>query len=363
MADCLTTNADIRARILEMHADEIPKARIARELSVPRTTVRDIIDARPRRERPIPTEEYLLDAAVQFVARFDCLPYSTALNPTRAANLGGDAWARCLEGYVDDTGQWRPWPQEYDYTRRFGSWDEATDKIEGERERLGIEQIPYLARPIPDDKRRYAALCGYSLRVLRGGVVARPALEPRFPPSIRLASARKRGGLGVIGDPGRGLSSILAYVVLHDLLDPTVVTVVIQRPDKPSIVEDLWPTDMVDLPALIANGISTYVESADRDVRMAAIGTAAQASIDTGRDVSLIIDDAEDVVDLLAILLCIGDAPRLHISAGWHPRADGVAHRTVPAAQHALHHPHQGSSRGPTVQLRVHDHLGPLGTA
>ena len=322
MADCLTTNADIRARILEMHADEIPKARIARELSVPRTTARDIIDPRPRRERPIPTEEYLLDAAVQFVARFGRLPYSTALNPTRAANLGGDAWARCLEGYVDDTGQWRPWPQEYDYTRRFGSWDEATDKIEGELERLGIEQVPYLARPIPVDKRRYAALCGYSLHVLRGGVVARPALAPRFQPSIRLASARERGGFGVIGDPGRGLSSILAYVVLHDLLDPTVVTVVIQRPDKPSIVEDLWPTDMVDLPALIANGISTYVESADRDVRMVAIATAAQASIDTGRDVSLIIDDAGDVVQDLAMLLYFEDAPRLHISAAWNPIND-----------------------------------------
>ena len=302
---------------------------------MPRTTVRDIIDPRPRRERPIPTEQYLLDAAVEFFVRFGCLPNSTALNPTRAAdNLGGDAWARCLEGYVDATGKWRPWPQEHDYTRRFGSWAEAKVRIEAELDRLGIEHDPYVARPIPDDKRRYAArpipedkrwyaaLCGYSLHALRGGVVARPALEPRFPPSIRLAPARKRGGLGVIGDPGRGLSSILAYVVLHDLLDPTVVTVVIQRPDKPSIVADLWPTHMVDLPDLIANGISTYVESADRDVRMVAIATAAQASIDTGRDVSLIIDDAEDVVDHLAMLLCIGDAPRLHISAAWNPRND-----------------------------------------
>ena len=323
MADCLTTNAVVRARIHEMHAAETPKLTIARELGVPRTTVRDIIDPRPRRERPIPTEQHLLDAAVEFFVRFGCLPYSTALNPTRAADsLGGDAWARCLEGYVDDTGQWRAWPQEHDYTRRFGSWAEAKVRIQVELDRLGIEHDPDVARPIPDDKRRYAALCGYSLHVLRGGVVARPALKPRFSPSLRLASARERGGLGVIGDPGRGLSSIFAYVVLHDLLDPTVVTVVIQRPDKPSIVEGLWPTDMVDLPDLIANGISTYVESADRDVRKFAIATAAQASIDTGRDVSLIIDDAGDVVQDLAKLLYFEDAPRLHISAAWNPVND-----------------------------------------
>lgn len=206
MADCLTTSADIRARILEMHAAVTPKAAISRKLGVPRTTVRAIIDPRPRRERPIPTEQELLDAAVEYFVRFGSLPYSTALNPTRAADkLGGDAWRRCLEGYVDDTGQWRPWPQEHDYTRRFHSWAEAKIKIEATLARLGIEHDPHVARPIPDDKRRYAALCGYSLHVLHGGVVPRPALQPRFSPSIRLDSARTRGGLGVIGDPGRGL--------------------------------------------------------------------------------------------------------------------------------------------------------------
>lgn len=97
---------------------------------------------------------------------------------------------------------------------------------------------------------------------------------------------------------------------------------VIQRPDKPSIVPDFWPTNMVDLPDLIANGISTYVESGDLDVRMVAIATAAQASIDTGRDVSLIVDDAGDVAQCLAMLLSFEDTPRLHISASWNPTDD-----------------------------------------
>jgi len=61
-------------------------------------------------------------------------------------------------------------------------------------------------------------------------------------------------------------------------------------------------------------------------VRMVAIATAAQASIDTGRDVSLIIDDAGDVAQYLAMLLIFEDAPRLHISAAWNPTRDDEWH-------------------------------------
>lgn len=323
MADCLTTSPETRARVRELHAEGIPKAQIARQTRVPRSTVRDLVDDRPPRERPIPSEKFLLDVAVEYFVRFGVLPYSTALNPTRAGDkLGGTAWRRCLEGRVDRTGEWRPWPQEHDYTRRFGSWENARVAILAELDRRRIEHDPYVARPIADDRRRYAALCGHSLDVLRQGVVARPALEPRFPPSMQLDTARKRGALGAIGEPGRGLSSILAYVAQRDLLDPTVVTVVIQRPDKPSIAEGLWPTNMVDLPCLIADGIPAYVESGDQDVRMVAISAAAQASIDSARDVSLIVDDAEDVVECLATLLYTRDAPRTHISAAWTPRDD-----------------------------------------
>jgi hypothetical protein len=101
-----------------------------------------------------------------------------------------------------------------------------------------------------------------------------------------------------------------------------VVTVVIQRPDKPSIAEGLWPTNMLDLPYLIAHGIPAYVESGDQDVRMVAISAAARASIDSARDVSLIVDDAEDVVAYLATLLYTEDVPRTHISVAWNPRDD-----------------------------------------
>jgi hypothetical protein len=197
----LTTSDVLRARVRELHADGMPKAEIARSVGLARGTVKDIVDDRPPRERPIPSEQFLLDAAVEYFVRFGVLPYSTALNPTRAGDkLGGTAWRRCLEGRVDKTGEWRPWPQAHDYTRRFGSWRKSRLAILAELARRRIEHDPYVARPIPDDERRYAALCGHSLDVVREGVVARPALEPRFPPSMHLDTARMRGALGVIGD-------------------------------------------------------------------------------------------------------------------------------------------------------------------
>jgi len=137
---------------------------------------------------------------------------------------------------------------------------------------------------------------------------------------MRLRSAPLRGGFGVIGDARTGRSSVLDYVVQRDLLDPTVTPVVIQRSDRPSIAAGLRLTNVVDLPQLVAAGIPAYVDSIDPDVRMVAISAASQASIDSGRDVSLIVDDAEDVTEYLARLLHSNDAPRTHISAAWAPR-------------------------------------------
>lgn len=319
-----------RDRVLQLHASGHSKRAIARELDMPWTTVRDILDNRPARVRRVPPERELTDVGVEWLTRFGEWPSSVTMNPTRASDRGGEAWRHCLEGRVNDQGEWKPWPQAHDMKRRFGSWDKAHLAFGKDLERRRRDRDPYVARPIPADKRRRAAVSGYSLDAV-GECTPRDELDPVFPSSpdgpLVLPPAPARGGLAIIGDAQTGRSSLLAGALERDLLDLTLAVVVVQRTDKPSIAHGLPRSDLLDLPEVAAAGSAAVVESDDEDVRMMAIVTAAQSSLDANCDVSLVVDDAEDVVAYLARLLHCGDAPRTHVSAAWAPRStpDDVA--------------------------------------
>ncbi|MEJ7786625.1 MAG: hypothetical protein WKF96_17630 [Solirubrobacteraceae bacterium] len=255
-------------------------------------------------------------------------PNSVTLNASKAADRGGAVWRRHLEGRVDEQGQWRAWPQPHDMTRRFESWDDAHVEFGRELKRLRMRGEPYVQRPVPTPRRLLAALSGYSFDALRErnrGTRVEPGQVTSAVPMSRkepdlMPPAPARGGLAVVGDHKTGRSTLLAHVVEQDLACRRLAVIVLQLPGKPSIAHGLPLSAVIDLHGVVAVGLGAVVESDDPDVRAWPSAATADASLETGRDVSLVVDDAEDVMDTLARILRHEDTPQLHVSAAWSPR-------------------------------------------
>ncbi|MDX6690528.1 MAG: hypothetical protein QOG15_1985 [Solirubrobacteraceae bacterium] len=331
MADCVISE-EMRNRIREMAAEPDPmsQAAISRETGVARTTVRDNLEPkRPRTARFLLPQPALLDIAVEWTLRSGDMPNSVTMNKTKASLIDGSAWRLCIEGRVNARGDWEHWPQAHDFTRSFRSWDLAHLAIGKEIERRRVEGDPYVPTPIPADKRREAALCGHTWDVLNqrpaSGDAAR-SIELRYLMSadgyVRIPSAPDRGGLLIIGDAGTGRTTLLAQAVAVDLLEPSLTVVELTRVGKPRLADGLQQSHLIDLRDLIFAGVHAYIQSDDRDVRACVIAVAAQAALDSGRHVSLVVDDADDVIEELTQLSRIKDASSTHISAAWAPRSD-----------------------------------------
>ncbi len=319
-----------RELVRSLRGDGMSTRAISARTGIPRSTVKDILNG--SRERTLPPADLLTDAAIDYLMRFGEWPTSVTLNASKAADRGGATWRRHREGWVDDQGIWRAWPQPHDMTRRHGSWAEAYAVFRRELARQREQADPWTHHPIPADKRLVAAVSGYSLDVLRqrkeGSRVEPEATADAVPfwrgAPAPMPPARERRGLAVIGDHGAGRRPMLAHAVKQDLACPRLAVIVLQCPGRPSVAHGLPLSGIIDLEGVVAAGLGAVIESDDPDVRAAAIAAVADASLTTGRDVSLLIDDAGDVIEPLIRILLPNDTPRLHVSAAWAPRREAA---------------------------------------
>jgi hypothetical protein len=321
---------DDRELVRSLRDKNMSTRAISAHTGIPRSTVKDILNG--SRESALPPADLLTDAAIDYFIRFGEWPTSVTLNASKAAARGGVTWRRHLEGWVDRQGRWRAWPQPHDMTRRHGSWDDAYPAFRTELARQRERADPWIPRPIPNRKRIAAAVSGYSLDVLRQrkeGSRVEPEAAADAVPVWRgvpapMPPARERQGLAVIGDHGPTRRRMLAHAVKQDLACPRLAVVVLQFPGRPSVAHGLPVSGVIDIEGVVAAGLGAAVESDDPDVRAAAIAAAADASWTTGRDVSLLIDDAGDVIEPLIRILLPNDTPRLHVSAAWAPRREAA---------------------------------------
>lgn len=293
-----------------MFAAGVPKRRIARDLGTSARTVGRWVqpsEGEPRRKRREPDPaSVLLEAALAWVTRFGFHPNSVTWNATRAWKLGPDAWRRHLEGWGPRSATtWRSWPQPNDVTQRIGSWKAFHKCLDKEVRGRRDGDDPYKPRPVPPRQAQFATLAAYAREVIgtpRDASVG-DAITPRFPVSpaglVDLRGDQIGQGVAIVGDPGTGRSSVLAGVVELDRVRcPPVVLV--QRADKPLVAPGLPNSDLVDLEDAIQLGCGAIVRSDDPDVRLMAIGAAADASRNLHRDVCLAVDDADDLIANLA---------------------------------------------------------------
>lgn len=318
----------------------VPVRQTARDLGVTPPAVREYRRDRPASTRTPMSRDLLLQAGWSYLLRFDQLPTADMWNATKARERGAWSWRCFREGWGPvEGGPWRSWPQAQDVTDTFGSWSEFHDELLRE---MQLRDRPYVPRPVPPNRTSRAALEAFCRDQYPKGV------KTQVPPQLLLSSpqislcdghqppvmntpegpigipgALERGTTAVVGAAGTGLSAVLERLVATDLYEGAASVVVVERADKPSIGGDLRASLDFDMAELVFDGDSVVVRSNDRLTRGMAIYMAADAAIATGRHVSLIVDDGDDVIgDLLHLM---DPKPRgLHLTVAWSPRDDAA---------------------------------------
>ena len=316
----------------------------ARDLGVTPATVRGYLRERAPKPARIPmARELLLDAGWAYRSRFGLLPTAATWNATDAREQGAWCWRRFREGWGPVGGRWGSWPQPQDVTLVFGSWPEFHVALQTE---FALLPKPYNARAVPPGRRSTAALEAFCLdqwpkrskiQVPEWLLLPEPSLSlgPRRRPPVMKTVAGPIGIPGpiarrdtaVVAVGGTGRSSVLERLAATDVSEQNVAVVVVERVDKPSIGGGLATVLNVDMAELATRGDAVVLRSNDKATRVMAIIDAADACLDTGCHISLIIDDAEDVIDALAYLLR-AKPPTLHLSVAWTPRFT-LEHSTV----------------------------------
>ena len=312
-----------------MFAAGTSKRQIADDLGVYPSTVRAWLGTANKtaeRKRRMPeSAEVLLEAALAWVMRFDCKPNSVTWNATRAWKEP-DTWRRHIEGWVPrNSTTWRSWPQPQDVTVRFGSWQAFHKLLDDELKDRRDRGNSYTPRPVPPKQAQFATLAAHAREVIgkpRDASEGSP-ITPKFAVSstglLDLRGDKIGEGVAIVGIPGTGRSNLLAGVVELDRLRyPPVVLV--QRADRPLIAAGLPHSDLIDLQDAIRLGCGAIVRSDEPDVRLMAIGAAADASVKLGRDVCIAVDDADDLIASLAQFM-VRRPPTAHMAIVWSPQA------------------------------------------
>lgn len=324
------TRAERIAAAKAMFARGLSKRQIARELQTSARTVGRWVgtskDPPARRRRQPEPADVLLEAGLARFMRFGSKPNSVTWNATRARKRGADAWRCHLEGWGPrGTTVWRSWPQAHDVTLRYGSWKMFHERLDEEVQRRRDDGDPYRPRPVPRKPGQFATLAAHA-RGVNGAPRYASEDDPITPgfavaPAggvIDLRGAAVREGVAIVGDLGTRRSPLLAGVVQLDRLrHPPVV--VVQRADKPLIASGLPRSDLIDLEDAIELGYGAIVRSDEPDVRLMAIGAAAQASAKLTKDVYIAVDDADDLMADLARFMI--DRPvTAHMAIVWSPQ-------------------------------------------
>lgn len=318
----------------------VPVRQTARDLGVTPSAVREYRRDRPASTRTPMPRALLLQAGWSFLLRFGELPTADMWNATKARERGAESWRCFREGWGPvEGGPWRSWPQAQDVTATFGSWSEFHVELVRERR---LHDRPYVPRPVPPARKSRAALeafCrdqypkGAKTQVPPQLLLSSPQIslcEGQQPPvvdtpdgPIGIPGALERGTTAVVGVAGTGRSSVLERLVATDLYEGAASVVVVERADKPSIGGVLRQSLDFDMAELVRSGESVVVRSNEPFTRAMAVYMAADAAITTGRHVSLIVDDGDDVISELLGLLC-RKLRTLHITVAWTPKYNAL---------------------------------------
>jgi hypothetical protein len=160
---------------------------------------------------------------------------------------------------------------------------------------------------------------GRKVRVPRELIVgaSEHAVGDTYDGPVTVPSPKLRRGLAIVGGRGVGKTSLLARVAWGDALDASVAVVTLETRPAP-IGARFSPTHPCAIPDGVRSGERMAIVSDDPSTRELAVASAAYAAAALKRPVSLIVDDAGD---LLRALILVYDVDGLHVSAAWNPQA------------------------------------------
>lgn len=345
---------------------------IARRLEIDRRTVQDYLSdavvVRISARRPGAADE-LLEAGLAYLTSFETAPSSRNWNATHARRDGPETYARSLLGWVAqadadvDPPVIRRWPSPGTVARTFGSFPAFVSALQREvvrRERAGT---PYVPVPLPTEHVSTVsieAMCrerwgpeypGAVLEQLGGGLPdarveagelsgdEQLAVGSIDGAPFQLPRLEHRQGVAVLGSPGVGKTSVLLRIAISDA---------IAAPGRVAVVESdgilgagmfamearrlPWPgpgawagPEQPGPPAFAWAGAGEGAA-----VRAAAIHTVAKLADRTKQRMSLVVDDADDVLEAL-VEVAERRLENLVIHAAWMPTGTETDKRLLAA--------------------------------
>jgi hypothetical protein len=342
---------------------------IARRLDVDRRTVQGYLSvdgARVSKRKPGRRDE-LLEAGLAYLACFGTAPTARSWNTTHARRDGAQTYARNLLGWIAqadadaDPPAIRRWPSPGSVARTFGSFAEFAKALQREvvrRERAGT---PYAPVPLPDDHVSTVSLdatCreqwgpeypGAVLEHFGGGLLdgrveagelapgAQMAVGSIDGAPIQLPRLEERDGVAVLGSPGVGKSSLLLRIALSDAVSaPGRVTVLESEatlgPRLLAMGVDMvpgpWSEAREDAASPSSPAFAWTGPGETAGARAGAIAVVAEAAAGADRRMSLIVDDADDVLETLAEVAEL-KLENLAIHAAWMPTGSAVDQRLL----------------------------------
>jgi hypothetical protein len=351
-----------------LRAKGVAVAEIARRLGIDRRTVQDYLaDGRWRTSRRSGgSQEELVEAGLAYMVCFGVAPSARNWNAALARRDGTMTFLRHRLGWVAEADAYEPqprvhgWPSPALVARTFGSFPAFLRAVQRERARRERENRSYLPVPLPAEHValvRTDAFCRdvggaeWVRETLNtfGPAAAerRPHLDdlpPGVPPAIgtlngsgvAMPPIAERSHLAIIGCHGTGRTSLLSSIAVADAADASCSLAVLERGQTIAGVLAHAGVELEGAPWAEMRRTRSAPPSAgwdgtpDTSARLDALALVAQLARNEPNPLSLIVDDADDVLEQVAEI-AEGAASNLVVHAAWNPTGSEVDERLLDA--------------------------------
>lgn len=297
---------------------------------------------------------------------FGVAPSARNWNATLARRDGTTTFLRHRLGWVAEADAYesqprvRGWPSPALVARTFGGFPAFLRSVQRERARRERESRSYLPVPVPAEHValvRTEAFC----RDVGGAEWVKATLDtfgpaaaerrphvddlpPGVPPgvltldgsSVAMPPIAERGHLAVIGCHGTGRTSLLSSIAVADAADASCSVVVLERGQTIAGVLAHAGVDVECAPWADGRSTRSAPPAAGWDgtpgasARLDALTLVAQLARNEPNPLSLIVDDAEDVLEQIADI-AEGGTSNLIVHAAWNPTGSEVDERLLDA--------------------------------
>lgn len=351
-----------------LRAKGVAVAEIARRLGVDRRTVQDYLaDSRWRTaRRSSGSQKELVEAGLAYLVCFGVAPSARNWNAALARRDGTMTFLRHRLGWIAEADAYEPqprvrgWPSPALVARTFGGFPTFLRAVQRERVRREREDRPYLPVPLPAEHValvRAAAFC----RDVGGAEWVRATLDtfgpaaaerrphvddlpPGVPPgiltldgsSVAMPPITERSHLAVIGCHGTGRTSLLSSIAVADAADASCSVVVLERGQTIAGVLAHAGVELERAPWAAGRSTRSAPPAAgwdgtpDTSARRNALALVARLARNEPNPLSLIVDDADDVLEQVAES-AEGAASNLVVHAAWNPTGSEVDERLLDA--------------------------------